>query len=119
MAYSQESHINNVVSSLRERIEAPRTKEKLDKDAVEAIDIVHHALVFTRHARGMELWRRALWEQQFDFEAEQSTRAMLDYLLAAVGRGDLEEVSRICDCLHEIMPPQEVFQSDEAAAKAV
>lgn len=111
MNYSQQSHINNVILSLRNRIEAPRSGEKLDKDSVEAIDIVHHALVFARHARGMELWRKALWEQKLDWEAERSTREMLEYLLAAVARGDLEEVSRICDCLHEVMPPQEALEA--------
>ena len=110
MEYSQETHINNVVTSIRARVEAPRTNEKLDKDTVEAIDIVHHGLVFSRHERGMELWRSALWRRRVEPEAEESLRAMLVYLLAAVARGDLQEVSRICDCLHEIMPPQEAFQ---------
>ena len=119
MAYSQQAHIDNVVASIRDRIEAPRSGEKLGKDAVEAVDIVHHALVLTRHERGMELWRTALWERRFDSEAEQSTRAMLDYLIAAVTRGDLEEVSRICDCLHEIMPPQDALHSEAAAANAI
>jgi len=107
MGYSQQAHIDNVVASIRARVEAPRRGEKLPKDAVEAIDIVHHGLVFSRHQRGMELWRKALWQRQVDPEAELSLRAMLEYLLAAVARGDLQEVSNICDCLHEIMPPQE------------
>lgn len=119
MAYSQQAHVNNVIAGLRSRIEAPRTGEKLDKDSVEAVDIVHHALVFTRHERGMELWRAALWEQRFDAEAEQAARAMLDYLLAAVTRGDLDEVSRICDCLHEIMPPPEALHAEAAAMNAL
>jgi hypothetical protein len=110
MKYSQETHINNVVASIRTRVEAPRRSEKLDKDTVEAIDIVHHGLVFTRHERGMELWRSALWQRRVEPEAEESLRAMLVYLLAAVARGELEEVSKICDCLHEIMPPQDTLQ---------
>ena len=113
--YSQDIHINNVLGSIRARIEAPRSGEKLDKDSVEAVDIVHHALVFTRHPRGMELWRSALWDQKFDAEAELATRSMMDYLLAAVARGDIEEVSRICDCLHEIMPAQWERRSEAAA----
>jgi hypothetical protein len=116
MKYSQENHINDVVARIQARIEAPRIGEKLGKDAVESIDIVHHGLVFTRHERGMELWRRALWEQRLDPEAEQSLRAMLSYLLPAVARGEFEAVSRICDCLDEIMPPQEVFQSVSSTA---
>jgi hypothetical protein len=118
MEYLQQIHIDNVVAGIRARIEAPRSGEKLEKDSVEAVDIVHHALVFTRHQRGMELWRSALWDQQFDSEAEQATRSMMEYLLAAVARGDLEEVSRICDCLHEIMPPQEVHRTPSILERA-
>ncbi len=114
MAYSQQAHIDNVVANIRMRVEAARSGDKLPKDAVEAIDIVHHGLVFSRHQRGMELWRRALWDRQLDFEAEVSLRAMLEYLLAAVERGDLQEVSNICDCLHEIMPPQEALETASA-----
>lgn len=100
-------HINNVVESIRGRVEAPRYGDKLAKDAVEGIDIVHHGLVFSRHPRGMELWRSALWGRRLEAEAEQSLRAMLEYLLAAIDRGELDVVSSICDCLHEIMPPRE------------
>jgi hypothetical protein len=117
MKYSQETHINNVVASIRVRVEAPRRGEKLDKDTVEAIDIVHHGLVFTRHARGMELWRSALWLRRVEPEAEESLRAMLVYLLAAVARGELQEVSKICDCLHEIMPPRDAFQPSMAGVE--
>ncbi|MEO7143305.1 MAG: hypothetical protein ABI165_07345 [Bryobacteraceae bacterium] len=119
MEYSQETHIDNVVASIQARIKAPRSGEKLEKDAVESIDIVHHGLVFTRHERGMELWRSALWEQRLEPEAEQSLRAMLVYLLAAVARGEIEEVSKICDCLHEIMPPPEVLQPVSGSAERI
>jgi len=115
MAYSQETHINNVVASIRARVEAPRAGEKLSKDTVEAIDIVHHGLIFSRHQRGMELWRSALWQRQVEPEAEESLRAMLVYLLAAVARGELEAVSKICDCLHEIMPPQDALTPPQEA----
>jgi hypothetical protein len=115
MSYSQEAHIDNVVLSIRRRIQAPRSSEKLEKDAVEAIDIVHHGLVFSRHERGMDLWRAALWDQRLEPDAELSLRAMLVYLLEAVSRGDLHEVSKICDCLHEIMPPQEAMHESTAS----
>lgn len=105
MSYSHEEHINNVVESIRKRVEAPRYGEKLPKDAVEAVDIVHHGLVFSGHPQGMDLWRSALWGRQLEAEAEESLRAMLEYLLAAIDRGEMDAVSRICDCLHEIMPP--------------
>jgi hypothetical protein len=119
MLYSQEAHIDNVVQGIQRRIQAHRTADKLEKDAVEAIDIVHHGLIFTRHERGLELWRAALWEQRLDPEAERSLRAMLVYLLEAVSRGDLHEVSKICDCLHEIMPPQEAIHEMTSAAGSV
>lgn len=118
MEYSHQGHISNVVAGIRNRIEGPRTAEKLDKEAVEAIDILHHALVFTHHEQGMDIWRKALWGRHLDPEGEHSIRAMMDYLLAAAARGDFEEASRICDCLDEVMPPKEVFQSEMARASA-
>ncbi len=104
MTLGQATHIDDVVASIRGRIEAPRISDKLDKDTAEAIDVVHHALVFMRHTRGMALWRAALWEGRLDPQAELSLRGMLVYLLAAVDRGEIALVSQICDCLHEILP---------------
>ena len=112
---SRSVHIDNVVQSIQWRVEAVRTGAKIDKPIVEAIDIVHHALAFTRHTRALELWRAALWERRFDPQAEVALRAMLVYLLAAVDRGEIEAVSQICDCLHEILP-QESPQLATAAA---
>ncbi|MBW4028414.1 hypothetical protein [Acidipila rosea] len=101
---SRSAHIDNVVQSIRQRVEASRSGPKIDKPIVEAIDVVHHALAFTRHARALEIWRAALWEKRFDPQAEIALRVMLVYLLAAVDRGEIEAVSEICDCLHEILP---------------
>jgi hypothetical protein len=115
MAYSQQAHIDNIVANIRARIQAERSGDKLAKDAVEAIDIVHHGLVFSRHRDGMALWRRALWDRQLDPEAEVSLRDMLEYLLAAVARGDFQAVSNICDCLNDIMPPKEAFETAAAS----
>jgi hypothetical protein len=106
MSYSHESHINSVVESIRNRVQSPRDGEKLSKDAVEAVDIVHHGLVFSGHPEGMELWRAALWNSRLEKDAEESLRSMLVYLLAAIDRGEMDAVSKICDCLHEIMPPE-------------
>jgi hypothetical protein len=116
MQTSQEEHINNVVQSIRRRIETRLLRvtaigQKLDPDTVEAIDVVHHALTFIRHPRGLELWRRALWGKELDPQAEAALREMLVYLLAAVERGELEAVNRICDCLHEILPAGHELQA--------
>lgn len=100
------AHIDSVVKSIQERVEAKRTGAKIDPLIVEAIDIVHHALVFTRHTQALEIWRAVLWERRFDPQAEIALRMMLVYLLAAVDRGEIERVSKICDCLHEILPKE-------------
>ncbi len=115
---SRSAHIDNVVHSIQQRVEASRSGPKIDKPIVEAIDIVHHALAFTRHTAALEIWRTALWERRFDPQAEIALRSMLVYLLAKVDRGEIEAVSEICDCLHEILPKEEPHLATAAAAAA-
>lgn len=111
------AHIDSVVKSIRERVETKRSGAKIDPPIVEAIDIVHHALAFTRHTQALEVWRAALWERRFVPQAEIALRMMLVYLLAAVDRGEIEAVSKICDCLHEILP-KETLQLELVAGNA-
>jgi hypothetical protein len=95
--------IADLVQALERRLQRPATAGVLDRETVEALDVVNHALDFVRHPRGLDLWREALWERRLPEEARQAVVRMLEYLADALAQGKREEVSRICDCLHVIV----------------
>lgn len=97
------AHIAGVVQNIEDRIKAHRKGAILQRDTVEAIDIVHHAVTFVGHPRALELWREALWERRLARGAKQAIIEMLEYLLEAVARGEFSAVSRICDCLYVLL----------------
>lgn len=75
----------------------------LSPQAVEALDVVYHALVFAGPPGAIDLWRVALWEGRIADDAREAVRAMLTYLNDAVARGETHRVSEICDCLEDVM----------------
>jgi hypothetical protein len=75
----------------------------LDRHAVEALDVIGHALAFIRHPRALELWRDALWNRQLVPEVREAVAAMLHFLAKAAREGRDDEISRVCDCLHVII----------------
>jgi hypothetical protein len=95
--------ISDVVQEVESHIRRPAAAGALDRETVEALDVVTHALVFVRHPFGLELWREALWGRQLPDEARDAVVRMLEYLNDAVAQGRTQEVSRICDCLHLVV----------------
>jgi hypothetical protein len=91
--------IPSLVEQLERRIRERPEEGLLPHAQVEALDVVYHDLVFQHHPRGLELWREALWQRQFPAELKHAVVAMLEYLVAAVARGEPQAASRICNCL--------------------
>jgi hypothetical protein len=92
--------VKQVVDELELHIRRAPAKDVLDRQAVEALDVVGHALAFVRHPRALELWRDALWNRELVPEAREAVAAMLDFMAKAAREGRDDEISRVCDCLH-------------------
>lgn len=75
----------------------------LDRDVVDALDVVHHALEVSRHPRALVLWRQALYDGTIAPDAGAAVREMLTYLNDAVARDETQRVREICDCLEVFM----------------
>ena len=96
--------ISTIVGDLELQIRKASTASRLERETVEAVDVVTHALGFDRHPRALELWRQMLTEGRLSGETRDAVVRMLEYLAEAVEDGRIEEVSRICDCLHAVLP---------------
>jgi hypothetical protein len=95
--------IDDAIVDVAARIGQRTAERQLTPAAVEALDVVYHAVVFTRRGDALELWRSALWSGVLEPAAEEAMGEMLAHLFAAVDRGRPEEVSRVCDCLVELV----------------
>jgi hypothetical protein len=109
MSTAQSAHIVTIIDNLEDRVKASINGDVLPRDAVEALDIVNHALTFVRHARGLELWREVLWHRRIPDEVKRALVEMIEYLLDALSRGELNEVSRVCDCLQVLLNPADEY----------
>lgn len=107
MTVPQSRYIARIVDLIESRIRERPTAGLLDSETVDALDVVNHALSFTRHPRALELWREALWQRKLSDGTRQAVVEMFEYLHAAVARGETSAVAQICDCLA-------VFLSSEA-----
>jgi hypothetical protein len=110
----------DVVDDLASQLRRPAPAGVLDREAVEALDVVTHALAFVRHPRALELWRETLRERELSDEVRQAMVRMLEYLATAVAEGRTEEVSRICDCLQVVVratPPAGAHESEMTDAR--
>jgi hypothetical protein len=94
-----------VVAGLERQIACPRNAPVLARETVEALDVVYHALVFTRHRGGLRLWREALWNGRMDPEARQAVERMLCHLDVEVAAGNAGAIGAICNCLHTLFKP--------------
>ena len=99
MAKFHDHQIAEIISTIEHGIRKQPCAGLLDHETVEALDVIHHALVFVHHPRGNELWREALWHRRLSVETRQALTQMLEYLTEAVARGETQAVSQICDCL--------------------
>src|SRR5947209_3754858 len=113
MAKFHDPHIAEVISKIEHDIRKQPRVGLLDHETVQALDVVHHALIFAHHPRGNELWREALWHRRFSVETREALTQMLEYLTEAVTRGETQAVSEICDCLQVFVGPN---PSDEIEA---
>ena len=102
MQEPRERSVAEVVHALDSRLRRDRVTGVLDRETVEALDVVGHALTFTRHPRALELWRDALWNRRLAAETRDAIREMLEYMQDAASSGRREEISAICDCLHAV-----------------
>ena len=110
--------VASLVPELESRLGRPAAQGVLDRETVEALDVVTHALAFVGHPRGLELWREALLRRRFSDEVRQAVVTMLEYLTDAVAEGRTDEVSEICDCLFVVLettPPHPELHEREFA----
>jgi hypothetical protein len=75
----------------------------LSPQAVEALDVVTHALVFAHHPRALDLWRKAVRSGVITAETREAMHHMLLYAREAVMNGQPERVAAICDCIHTVL----------------
>lgn len=90
-----------VVTALRRDV-GRRAQGRLAPEAVEAVDVVNHALAYTRHPRGRHVWREVVRSGAISPEAEDAVVSMVHRLNQAVEAGDAGQVLQICDCLGAI-----------------
>jgi hypothetical protein len=95
--------VAQVVGEFEWHIRRAPAEGVLDRHAVEALDVVGHALAFIRHPRALELWRDALWKRELVPEAREAVAAMLNFMAKAASEGRDDEISRVCDCLHVVV----------------
>jgi hypothetical protein len=95
-----------VVTGLERQIAQRPDTGVLGRETVHALDVVYHALVFTKHPAGLRLWREALWNRRIDAEARGAVERMLGHLDAEVAAGNAGAVGAICDCLHTLFEPR-------------
>jgi len=99
------AHIEHVVSSIESLVRNRREGAALDHDTVLAFDVLTHALTFVGAERALETWREAMWRRRVTDEARAAMIALLEYIMAAVARGEIEAVVKICDCLRDVVSP--------------
>jgi hypothetical protein len=92
-----------VVEKVREDVGRRAPDGQLLRPAVEALDVVSNALLFTHAPDGLHDFREALWHGRLAPGAEQAVRTMVGHLRAEVAAGNHAAVSEVCDCLHSIV----------------
>lgn len=97
------THIGEVIARLELALCSPVHDGLLPQDRVDAIDIITHALEFTRHPDGLRLWREALWGHRLHPDAKGAIEAMGEYVTAAAQRGEWESLTAICDCVEVLL----------------
>ena len=78
----------------------------LGRGVINALDILHHALEFTEHPRGLLLWREALYEGTIAPDGRTAIRQMLAVLNEAAVNDEAQRILDICDCLEVFMRSQ-------------
>lgn len=79
-----------------------RAGDLLSHEAVEAVDVVNHALAYSNHPDGRRIWSEVIREGVISDEAKRAVVAMVKGLNEALRAGDESAVLEICDCLGPI-----------------
>ena len=77
----------------------------LAPEAVEAVDVINHALVHEGHPDGRRIWSEVVRSGTVGEEAQQAVTGMVIALNACVRAKDEAAVVEICDCLATIFEP--------------
>ncbi len=105
--------IDAIASGIEERVSRLPTVGALTREAVEAMDIVFHALIYTNEPNALALWREALLRRTLNPRARGAVHSMLAHVEAAHYRG--EAVSDICDCVIALFDPAMEVKGVESA----
>jgi hypothetical protein len=102
---SSYAHIEHVVNSVEHLVRNRPEGGALDHNTVLAFDVLTHALTFVGANHALETWREAMWQRRVTDGAHAAMVALLEYIMAAVARGEIEVVVKICDCLRDVVSP--------------
>jgi hypothetical protein len=102
-AIHRAERIESVAQTIERRVCERPIQGALDPDTVAALDIVTHALTFTKTRNALLLWRAAVWERRFPSETRVAVHNMLEYLIAEYDQGDPSAAAQICNCLHAVL----------------
>lgn len=80
--------------------------DALSRKAVEALDVVQHAVAYSNPPGGMESWRHAMRAGELSDVARTAVTRMVEDLNAAIERGEEERVISVCDCLQVLFPDE-------------
>lgn len=100
---SEKHRITDVIRWLERLVQVRPRTGKLDSDTALAFDIVTHALEFTGTENGLFLWREVLWRRTLPEQARLAVVQLLEYVISAAARGEMDVVDEICGCLRSVV----------------
>jgi hypothetical protein len=100
---SEKHGISDVMRWLERLVRDRPESGKLDPDTALAFDIVTHALEFTGIEDGLSLWREMLWRRTLPEQARVAVVRLLEYVISAAARGEMDVIDEICGCLRGIV----------------
>jgi hypothetical protein len=101
----QQVQLQHVLSSVEARIRDRPDRGTLDPETVLALDIVQHALNFTHQPDALQLFREALWERTVADRTKAAVTRMMEHIVEATDRGEVDAASKICNCLETVTDP--------------
>jgi hypothetical protein len=111
-----QSHIDHVLRSVEQLLALRPERGELDRETILALDIVTHALEFTRVEGALSLWREALWGRRLPAQVRIAIIQLLHYLMSAAVSGDMGSITEVCGCLHKVIEP-DVFKRSGSATE--
>jgi uncharacterized protein with PIN domain len=80
------------------------------EERVDALDILTHALEFTKPPDALDIWRLALHQRQVSVQATAALEALVQFLIEQYAKGNHAAAAEICDCLSYIGPAADSVQ---------